>query len=78
MKKLNLFGVAPFLLLALVTSSCSNMDEPLAQQDSVQSLNTQSEELRSASISAPAYGSDVTRSLNNIALEYVNNAKTLL
>lgn len=55
------------------------MNEPLALQDSTQSLNnTRSRELRSASISTHTYEVDATRVLNNIALEYVENAKTLL
>lgn len=79
MKKLNLFFATSFFLLALVVSSCSNMNEPLALQDSTQSLNnTRSRELRSASISTHTYEVDATRVLNNIALEYVENAKTLL
>lgn len=75
MKKLNLFFTTPFFLLALVASSCSNMDDPLALQDSTRSLNSsRSKELRSAS----ADEVDATKGLNNIALEYVDNAKILL
>ena len=75
MKKLNLFFTTPFFLLALVASSWSNMDEPLALQDSTRSLNsTRSKELRSAR----AYEVDVTKELNDVALEYVDNAKILL
>lgn len=75
MKKLNLFFTTPFFLLALVSSSCSNMDDPLDLQDSTRSLNSiRSKELRSAS----ADEVDATRGLNSIALEYVDNAKTLL
>lgn len=75
MKKLNLFFTTPFFLLALVSSSCSNMDDPLTLQDSTRSLNSsRSKELRSAS----ADEVDATKGLNNIALEYVDNAKTLL
>lgn len=75
MKKLNLFFTTPFFLLALVVSSCSNMDDPLALQDSTRSLNSsRSKELRSAS----ADEVDATKGLNNIALKYVDNAKTLL
>ena len=56
-------------------SSCSNMDDPLALQDSTRSLNSsRSKVLRSAS----ADEVDATKGLNNIALEYVDNAKTLL
>lgn len=51
------------------------MDDPLALQDSTRSLNSsRSKELRSAS----ADEVDATKGLNNIALEYVDNAKTLL
>ena len=75
MKKLNLFFTTPFFLLALVASSCSNMADPLALQDSTRSLNSsRSKDLRSAS----ADEVDETKYLNNIALEYVDNAKTLL
>lgn len=75
MKKLNLFFTTPFFLLTLVASSCSNMDDPLALQDSTRSLNSsRSKELRSVS----ADEVDATKGLNNIALEYVDNAKTLL
>ena len=79
MKKLNLFFATPFFLLALVVSSCSNMNDPLVLQDSTQSPNnTRSKELRSVSISAHTYEVDAIRGLNNIALKYVENAKTLL
>ena len=51
------------------------MDDPLALQDSTRSLNSsRSKELRSVS----ADEVDATKGLNNIALEYVDNAKTLL
>lgn len=79
MKKLNLLGTTPFFLLSLVVSSCSNMNDPIALQDSTQSPNnTRSQELRSVSISAHTYEVDEIRGLNNIALEYVEHAKTLL
>lgn len=69
------FFATPFFLLALVASSCSNMDEPLALQDSTRSLNsTRSKELRSAR----AYEVDATKEFKDIALEYVDNAKILL
>ena len=79
MKKLNLFFATPFFLLALVVSSCSNMNDPLVLQDSTQSPNnTRSKELRSVSISAHIHELDAIRGLNNIALEYVEHAKNLL